>query len=212
MIKVSQRSIKNRGNLMGQDWREPLFRIIDSDCLITSAQFTLSKGQTAGFYFDCKKATLDGFALGLIADAFIHEIGKLHEEPEVISGLTMGADPIVAAVVMRAAELGKRTTRASIVRKEAKKHGTMNYIENEQPPGSTVVVVDDVITSGSSTKTACDQLLASGYRIVGIVSLIDRQAGGVQDLEQEYNCPVLSIFKRDDFEEIAIDSAAAKTA
>lgn len=197
---------------MGKYRRDRLFEIIESDCLITSAQFTLSKGQTAGFYFDCKKATLDGFSLSLIADAFLQEIDKLHEEPEVISGLTMGADPIVAAVAMRAAELGKKTTRASIVRKEPKKHGTMNHIENEQPQGSTVVVVDDVITSGSSTKTACDLLLESGYRIVGIVSLIDRQAGGVQSLKREYNCPVLSIFKRDDFEGISIERAASTTA
>lgn len=189
--------------------RRELFDYIDANCLITDAHFTLSTGTSAEFYFDCKRATLDGVALGLIADVVLDEISKLKEEPEIIAGLTMGADPIVTAVAMRAAALGKKTSRASIVRKEPKKHGTMNHIENEHSPGSSVVVVDDVITSGNSTKIACDKLIEAGYRIVGILTLIDRQSGGVQSLEKEYGCPVLSIFSRDDFGGISHDRVAA---
>lgn len=189
------------------DGRAKLLQFIEEHCLITDRQFTLSTGQSAGFYFDCKTATLDGKTLILIADEFLAEIDQLPEIPTVIAGLTMGADPIVAAVAMRAAQVGKATNRASIVRKEPKKHGTMNHVENEQQRGSRVVVIDDVITSGSSTKTACERLMEAGYSIVGIICLVDREAGGVQNLEESFRCPVRSILTRSDFGRIAGASA-----
>ena len=189
------------------DGRAELLRFLEARCLITDREFILSKGQSAGFYFDCKKATLDGKALILIADEFLAEIDKLPNVPDVIAGLTMGADPIVAAVAMRAAQVGKATNQASIVRKEPKNHGTMNHIENEPQSGSRIVVVDDVITSGSSTKTACERLMEAGYTIVGIVCLVDREAGGAQELEESFHCPVRSIFTRSDFGRIAGASA-----
>ncbi|MDN5871560.1 MAG: orotate phosphoribosyltransferase [Nitrococcus sp.] len=179
--------------------------------MITDRQFILSTGQAAGFYFDCKNATLDGSTLILIADEFLAEIDQLPEVPTVIAGLTMGADPIVAAVAMRAAQVGKATNRASIVRKKPKKHGTRNHVENEQQRGSKVVVVDDVITSGSSTHTACKKLMESGYTIVGIICLVDRQAGGVKSLETSIHCPVRSIFTSSDFGRIS-DASADRSA
>ena len=79
--------------------REELRSLVDEKCLTVGHSYTLTTGRRSGFYFDCKKAMLDGKCLGLIAGAFLEEAGKLPRVPEAVGGLTMGADFIVAAVI-----------------------------------------------------------------------------------------------------------------
>lgn len=178
--------------------RAALRDLLETRCLEVG-EFTLTTGQKSNFYFDCKKATLDGPSLALMADAFLEEIRQLPEVPEALGGLTMGADFIVSAVAMRAVQLGDRTTQASIVRKEPKKHGTRNYIENQLPAGTTIVAIDDVVTTGKSTRLACEKLVEAGYRLVGIVALLDRQAGGLEALSRDFNCPARAVLRKDQF-------------
>ena len=185
-----------------QNLRRELRDLIDEHCLITDAALTLSTGTVSSFYFDCKKATLDGKGLSLIADAFLEEIAKLPSPPTAIGGLTMGADFITTAVVLRAFEKGLLTVKGSIVRKEPKKHGTRNHIENELPAGTRIVLVDDVITTGNSTKLAGEKFLEDGYEVVGIIALIDREAGGAERLSERFGVPVRAIFKKSNFPRI----------
>ena len=182
--------------------REELRSLVDEKCLTIGRSYTLTTGRQSGFYFDCKKAMLDGRCLTLIADAFLEKADEMSIDPVAIGGLTMGADFIVAAVIQRAFESGKRLVSGSIVRKEQKKHGTGNKIENELQEGTPIMVVDDVVTTGSSTETACDAFLAAGYEIVGIVALIDREFGGLEALEQKFGCPVDAIFRKRNFSRI----------
>lgn len=182
-------------------WEE-LRSLVDRKCLTVGHSYTLSTGQQSEFYFDCKKVTLDGKGLGLIADAFLERVDELPHAPEAIGGLTMGADFIVAAVIHRAFEVGKPLVSGSIVRKESKQHGTGNRIENKLPKGTRIVVVDDVVTTGSSTEAACQEFLAAEYEIVGIVALVDREFGGCERLEQQYGCPAHAIFRKRDFPRI----------
>nr|VFK53178.1 MAG: orotate phosphoribosyltransferase [Candidatus Kentron sp. TUN]VFK54007.1 MAG: orotate phosphoribosyltransferase [Candidatus Kentron sp. TUN]VFK58917.1 MAG: orotate phosphoribosyltransferase [Candidatus Kentron sp. TUN] len=179
-----------------------LWQLIDRDALITGRDMALSAGGASSYYFDCKKTTLNGEGLQLIADAFIEKINTLPESPTAIGGLTLGADFIVAAVIMRAHQINHPTIFGSIVRKEPKKHGTRTHIENDLPSGTTIVVIDDVITTGGSTAKACDKLLEAGYRIIGIIALIDREAGGVSNLAEKYGCPVHALFRKSDFPRI----------
>ena len=182
--------------------REELRSLVDEKCLTVGHSYTLSTGQRSEFYFDCKKAMLDGKSLSLIADAFLEEAGKLPCFPQAIGGLTMGADFIVAAVIQRAFEIGKPPVSGSIVRKEQKKHGAGNKIENELPRGTSIMVVDDVVTTGASTETACDAFIAAGYDIVGIAALVDREFGGCETLAEKYDCPVSAVFRKRDFPRI----------
>ena len=182
--------------------REELRSLVDEKCLTVGRSYTLTTGRQSEFYFDCKKAMLDGRCLGLIADAYLEEAGKLPRFPEAIGGLTMGADFIVAAVIQRAFETGKPLVSGSIVRKEQKQHGAGNKIENELPAGTSIMVVDDVVTTGSSTEAACDAFIAAGYDVVGIVALVDRESGGCETLEEKYDCPVGAIFRKRDFPRI----------
>ena len=189
--------------------REELRLLVDAKCLTVGRSYTLTTGRQSEFYFDCKKAMLDGRCLGLIADAFLEEAGKLPRFPQAIGGLTMGADFIVAAVIQRAFETGKPLVSGSIVRKEQKRHGAGNRIENELPEGTPIMVVDDVVTTGSSTVTACDAFIAAGYDLVGIVALVDRESGGCQTLARKYGCPVGAIFRKRDFPRIDHGSSVA---
>jgi len=182
--------------------RDRLHRLIDKKCLtVTPNPIRLSTGAMSNFYFDCKAVTLDGEALSLIADAFLQQIESLPETPSAIGGLTMGADFITAVVAMKGYERGLKTIYGSIVRKEPKKHGTMNHIENQLPPDTPIVVVDDVITTGKSTKTACEQFVEAGYRIVGIIALVDREQGGKEVLERQFGS-VKAVFTKSDFPRI----------
>lgn len=179
--------------------RARLRDLIESLCLIVSEKpIKLSTGTFTHYYLDCKNVTLDGEGLSLTADAFLEEIQQLSKRPVAIGGLTMGADFITAAVIMRSHERGLPVVTGSIVRKEPKKHGTMNRIEKELKKGTPIVVVDDVITTGKSTRQACEEFRASGYNIVGIIALIDREEGGRAALERDFG-EVRVIFTKSDF-------------
>ena len=182
--------------------RDELRMLVDEKCLTVGRSYTLTTGRQSAFYFDCKRAMLDGRCLSLIADAFLEEAGKLARFPHAIGGLTMGADFIVAAVIQRAFETDRPLVSGSIVRKEQKKHGAGNKIENELPQGTPIMVVDDVVTTGSSTETACDAFIAAGYDVVGIVALVDRESGGCETLARKYDCPVGAVLRKRDFPRI----------
>ncbi len=178
--------------------RQRLRDLIDQRCLITGASLTLSTGAPSSFYFDCKRATLHGECLDLITDAFLAEISSFPIYPDAIGGLTLGADFITATVVLESFRRGQ-PLEGSIARKEPKKHGTKTPIENELAAGARIVVVDDVITTGSSTRQAAEKFQEAGYEIVGIIALIDREAGGAESLAARFGCPVRSILRKRDF-------------
>jgi orotate phosphoribosyltransferase len=102
-----------------------------------------------------------------------------------VGGLTLGADPIVSAVsVVSAYE--NRPINALIVRKQAKGHGTADWIEGPVlPEGSKVVVLEDVVTTGKSAMQAVDRLRQAGYHVDRIISLVDRNQGGAELYAQE---------------------------
>src|SRR6266571_602557 len=181
--------------------RDRLRRLIEKLCII-EGDFVPSTGAKSRYYFDCKTVTLDGEGLALIAQAFLEEIEKLPVKPTAIGGLTMGGDFITAAVIMMSHQTGGKVLKGSIARKEPKKHGTRRRIENELPPGTKIVVIDDVITTGSSTLKACQEFEEAGYEIIGILAVVDREQGGKKTLEDKYQ-HVRTLFKTSDFPKLA---------
>ncbi len=137
--------------------------------------FTISSGQKSSYYINGKQVTLraDGaLAIGRLL------LSMLPPNTEGVAGLTLGADPIVSAVsVVSAYE--NCPIPALIIRKEAKGHGTQAYIEGPTlSPGATVVVLEDVVTTGKSAMLAVERLRAVGYTVNTIVALVDREQGG----------------------------------
>ena len=172
-------------------------------CLLQGGPFTLATGQTSSFYFDCKRAVLQGSVLCAIAELLLGAADDLPQPPMAVGGLSIGADFLVAAVIQLAAQRGHPLVNGCVVRKERKQHGTRNYIENEQPAGTRVMVVEDVVTTGGSTGLACDRLVEAGNEIVGIAGLIDRQQGGIDNLRRKYGVPVTTLFQSSEFPRLA---------
>lgn len=137
--------------------------------------FVLSSGQQSSYYINCKQVTLHpqgAVAIGRLL------LAMLPADTQAVAGLTLGADPIVSAVsVVSAYE--NQPVFALIIRKEAKGHGTQAYIEGPTlPPGTPVVVLEDVVTTGQSAMKAVKRLQDAGYAVNHIIALVDRQQGG----------------------------------
>ena len=96
----------------------------------------------------------------------------------------MGADPVAYAIA--AASFETRTpVDAFSVRKESKAHGTGRLVEGNFKPGDAVVVVEDVITSGGSARTAVAAIQAAGGTVLGVLAVVDREEGGRAMLERD---------------------------
>lgn len=147
------------------------------DVAYQEGDFTLSSGQRSSYYINGKQVTLHALG-GLMVGRAIQSF--LPEDTKAVAGLTLGADPMVTAASVVAAYEG-RAIAALIVRKEAKGHGTQAYIEGPRlPEGSSVVVLEDVVTTGQSAMKAVNRLRDAGYHVNRIVALVDRQQGGAE--------------------------------
>lgn len=139
--------------------------------------FVLSSGQHSSYYINGKQVTLHpqgALAIGRLL------LSSLPLDTAGVAGLTLGADPIVSAVSIVSA-LENRPIPALIIRKEAKGHGTMAYIEGPSlPPGAKVVVLEDVVTTGQSALKAVERLKDAGYSVEQVMALVDRQQGGAE--------------------------------
>ena len=140
-------------------------------------QFTLASGRTSNHYVNCKPVSLSGPGLALLGALMLEEV---EAEAVAVAGLTLGADPLVSAVALQAALAG-RALDALIVRKEAKGHGTGAWLEGPLPPaGSVITVLEDVVTTGGSSLKAVHQLREAGYVVQRVVTIVDRQEGGLE--------------------------------
>jgi len=143
--------------------------------------FTLASGRQSNFYFNCKPTTLDPEGMNLIGEIIFDMIKDA--KVSAAGGLTLGADPIAAALAVISYQKGK-PIKAFIVRKDVKDHGTKSAIEGSVAPGEKVVIIDDVITTGASTITAIEHALKAGLIIDRVITLIDREEGGRENILQ----------------------------
>ncbi|MBO1066639.1 MULTISPECIES: orotate phosphoribosyltransferase [Nostocales] len=152
-------------------------KLLDLFCRLAyqEGDFVLSSGQHSSYYINGKQVTLD--PQGALAMARLL-LPMLPKDTQSVAGLTLGADPIVSAVSV-VSVYENRPIPALIIRKEAKGHGTMAYIEGPSlPQGAKVVVLEDVVTTGQSALKAVERLQAAGYTVDRVISLIDRLQGG----------------------------------
>jgi len=142
-------------------------------------QFKLASGKLSSYYLDCRKVTLDSAGANLIADGMLELLGS--EWPDAVGGMAIGADPITAAIITVAGRTG-RQLRGFIVRKEAKQHGTGRDVEGPVKAGDSVVIVEDVVTTGGSSLAAIEKAEAAGLKVRGVLAIIDRLEGGRETL------------------------------
>ena len=145
-------------------------------------QFTLASGKKATYYLDGKQVTLDSVGARLVAEGLLDLLGQ-SAMPTAVGGMSIGADPITAAVITMSGVRGTPLV-GFMVRKEAKGHGTNQYIEGPVKPGDTAVIVEDVVTTGGSSLQAIERAEAFGLKIVGVLAIIDRMEGGAEAFTQ----------------------------
>lgn len=157
--------------------RELLYQLIREKAL-RFGQFTLASGKTSTFYLDCKQVTLDPQGARLIGEGLLDLMAE--QRPDAVGGMAIGADPITGAIVTMSAVRGT-PVRGFLVRKEAKGHGTQQFIEGPVRPGDRVAIVEDVITTGGSALKAIERAEAFGLRVVQVLGIIDRLEGGSEE-------------------------------
>jgi orotate phosphoribosyltransferase len=162
--------------------KDRLVRLIHDKAFKYSEEpiFKLVSGRMSNYYFNCKTVTLhpEGmYLIGNIVFDMIRDSGAWG-----IGGLTLGADPIADAVAYTS-YIRNRPIEAFVIRKSAKAHGTMQWIEGNMSAGDKVAIVDDVITTGKSTIEAITKAKEGGLEVVKVIALVDRQEGGRENIE-----------------------------
>jgi orotate phosphoribosyltransferase len=148
-------------------------------------EVTLSSGRTAQYYVDAKRALLRPEAFRPAGELIAAEAAE--RGASAVGGMTMGADPLACAAI---AADGGDDLLAFFVRKERKQHGLQRWIEGpELAPGTSCLVVEDVVTTGGSTVRAIERILEEGLEIAGVTAVVDRLAGGAAAIEEAGGSP-----------------------
>ncbi len=156
------------------DDRDQLQQLILS-LAVVPGKVTLSSGMEADYYIDLRRITLHRSAAPLVGRV-LREL-TWDWDYDAVGGLTLGADPVAAAML----HAGAGTVDAFVVRKSEKKHGMQQRIEGPSVSGRRVLIVEDVSTTGGSPLTAVEAARAEGAEIAGAALIVDR--GGVAAIE-----------------------------
>jgi orotate phosphoribosyltransferase len=150
-------------------------------------EVTLTSGATAQYYVDAKRAILRPKGFAALAVLLAAQVAEW--QATAVGGMTMGADPVACAALA-----GGSRAKAFFVRKDAKAHGLQRRIEGPLlEPGDRCVVVEDVVTTGGSTLAAIAALQDARHEICGVISVLDRLAGGGAAIEQAAGAPYVAL-------------------
>ena len=144
-------------------------------------EFVLSSGATSNYYIDVRKTSLHPQGLQWISRLFWELL-----EPEgitAVGGLTMGADPLVAGLMLHSAQAG-HPLDGFLVRRSTKDHGMRGQVEGNLAGHKRVAILDDVITSGESALVAAEAAESYKAQVVRIVTVVDRNQGAAQVFQQ----------------------------
>jgi orotate phosphoribosyltransferase len=155
-------------------------------------EVTLTSGATAQYYVDAKRAILLPAGFRALGELVAEEART--RDATAVGGMTMGADPVACAALAADADV-----KAFFVRKERKEHGLQRWVEGPLlEPGERCLVVEDVVTTGGSTVKAIERIKEEGFAIAGVVSVLDRLAGGGEAIERAAQAPYRPLTTIDD--------------
>ena len=163
-----------------------------TDKAVVHGKVVLSSGREADWYVDLRRITLDAVAAPLVGQVMLDLTADL--DLDGVGGLTLGADPVAAAMLHAAAARGRRLD-AFVVRKEGKAHGLQRRIEGPDVAGRRVLAVEDTSTTGGSVLTAVQALREAGAEVVGVAVIVER--GAAPKVEAE-GLPYLAAFQLED--------------
>lgn len=149
--------------------------LLSAGC-IKFGEFTLKSGLTSPIYIDLRQVISYPKLLAEIAQAYLPLLSTLQFSR--IAGLPYAAIPIATAISLAG------NYPMLYPRKEVKTYGTKAEIEGEYHAGETVVVIDDLATTGGSKFEAIQKLTGAGLVVKDVVVLVDRQSGAKESLAE----------------------------
>ena len=158
---------------------------------VQRGNFVLASGKSSSYYIDCRLTTMSAEGLALIGRMGLEAIRSEGWRPDSVGGLTMGADPVAYAIAAASYKTEGQLDAFS-VRKESKDHGTGRLIEGNFRPGHSVVVIEDVITSGGSARRALSAIEKAGGKVLGVLAVVDREEGG-RGIREHEGCRVVTL-------------------
>jgi orotate phosphoribosyltransferase len=161
--------------------REELREILKQRSIL-KGDFTLVSGKKSSYYINGKMTTLSARGLYLSAKLLLDRFENL--EYDAFAGPTIGADPIIGALLVLAAQRGL-DKEGFLIRKEAKDHGTKSLIEGNLKKGMRVVLLEDVATTGGSLIKAARAIEGGGGAVAAIFTIVDRNEGAGSNLAVE---------------------------
>lgn len=166
------------------DERKRLLKIL-KELSYEEGEFTLASGKKSNFYIDCKETTLnpDGmYLVGTLMYQLVLEIPGV----EAVGGVSVGGDPLVCSTVLISRALGEPLP-GFFIRKEPKGHGTNLWLEGGKNlrKGMNVVILEDVVTTGGSSLKAIEIAEREGFKVIGVIALLDRLDGGRETIESK---------------------------
>ena len=161
--------------------RDDLLALV-RELAIVHGKVTLSSGREADYYVDLRRITLAGRAAPLVGRVMLERTADL--DFDAVGGLTMGADPVAAAMLHAAAAQGRQLD-AFVVRKQAKAHGLQRQVEGPDITGRRVLVVEDTSTTGGSPLEALAACRAAGATPVAVATIADRATGAAEKIQAE---------------------------
>ena len=182
---------------MTRETQQQILELSKSRGALRFGDFVLSSGQRSSYYFDGRLLTLDPQGAYLVGKAIFPQVQAWGAE--AVGGPTLGADPMVSAVILTS-YLEGHPVRGFLVRKEAKEHGTSRLIEGPLDGGQgkspRVAIMDDTCSTGGNLFHAIAAAEAEGCQVVGVAVVLDRHQGG-SDRLRERGYPFSALLEAD---------------
>ncbi|HXG78972.1 MAG TPA: orotate phosphoribosyltransferase [Methyloceanibacter sp.] len=177
-----------------QDARKKLFALLKEKAF-RRGRVVLASGRESDYYFDMKPAMLDPEGAALLAELILLEIQGIRAD--CVGGLEMGAVPLIAPVAMQSRKFG-RPLPGFFVRKTVKDHGTRKRVDGNDIAGKSVIILEDVTTTGTSAMDAVKAVTEAGAKVSLVISILDRGEGAAE-LYAKAGIPFKSLFRAEEF-------------
>lgn len=167
-----------------EEAREVLLNILKS-LSYEEGEFILKSGKKSSYYIDARETTLNPEGMYITGDIMYNMVKKI-PNIEAVGGVSIGADPLVCATVLASYNC-KDNLFGFFIRKEPKGHGRNLWIEGAKnlKKGMRVIILEDVVTTGGSSLKSIEVTEQEGYRVKGVIALLDRLEGGKEAIESK---------------------------
>lgn len=189
-----------------EEYKRNFLELAIKQGVLTFGEFTLKSGRKSPYFFNAGLFNT-GQAVAELGQYYANAIIESGIEFDMIFGPAYKGIPLAALSTAALAEHHQINKPFSYNRKEKKNHGEGGVIVGA-PLNGHVLIIDDVITAGTAVKEAFNLIENSNAKVAGLIVSIDRQEIGangkstIQELQDNFNIPVVSIAKLDDLIEL----------